>query len=62
MCPLPDKAIKLQEVEIVATDKSTRQAQAPVVIHDACVGCGLCESKCPINGEAAIRVIVDPMS
>ncbi len=62
MCPLPDKAIKLQEVEIVASDGSTRQAQAPVVIHDACIGCGLCESKCPINGAAAIRVMIDPMS
>jgi len=35
---------------------------APVVLHDRCIGCGLCENKCPVHGEAAIRVIVDPLS
>jgi ferredoxin len=27
-----------------------------VVIHDLCIGCGMCEYKCPAIGEAAIRV------
>ena len=25
---------------------------------DRCIGCGICEFKCPVNGEAAIRVFV----
>ena len=59
MCPLPEKAIVLQEVQS-AVDKRT--LLAPVVLHDRCIGCGLCENKCPVHGEAAIRVIVDPLS
>jgi len=35
--------------------------QVPVVNHDLCIGCGLCEFKCPVVGNAAIRVRVDPM-
>ncbi len=29
---------------------------APVVDRTLCIGCGTCEYKCPVNGEAAIRV------
>jgi polyferredoxin len=31
-------------------------APRPVVISSRCIGCGLCEKRCPLNGEAAIRV------
>jgi MauM/NapG family ferredoxin protein len=60
MCPLPEKAIVLQKVQSNTADK--RDLQAPVVLHDRCIGCGLCENKCPVRGEAAIRVIVDPLA
>jgi len=62
MCPLPEKAIALEEVPARDESGQARMLQAPVVLHDRCIGCGLCERKCPVNGEAAIRVIVDPMS
>jgi ferredoxin len=26
------------------------------MIDDSCIGCGLCEYICPVEGEAAIRV------
>jgi len=32
--------------------------QRPRVIRDLCIGCGICEYQCPLNGEAAIRVYV----
>mgnify|MGYP002682780136 CR=1 FL=1 len=28
----------------------------PAVRPDRCVGCGICENRCPVEGEAAIRV------
>jgi NAD-dependent dihydropyrimidine dehydrogenase PreA subunit len=62
MCPLPEKAIILDEKEFADGQGGTRTLQVPVVRHERCIGCGLCENKCPVNGEAAIRVIVDPLS
>ena len=26
--------------------------------RERCIGCGICEYKCPVNGEAAIRIYV----
>ncbi|MBN1440481.1 MAG: 4Fe-4S binding protein [Anaerolineales bacterium] len=48
MCPLPEKAIRV--------DYSEFAGGAPVVDRTLCIGCGNCEYKCPVNGEAAIRV------
>jgi MauM/NapG family ferredoxin protein len=48
MCPLPEKAITV--------DYSEFPGGAPVVDRTRCIGCGNCEYKCPVNGQAAIRV------
>jgi ferredoxin len=32
--------------------------QRPRVIRERCIGCGICEYKCPVSGQAAIRVHV----
>lgn len=58
MCPVPDKAIELDEIEIRNADGQVIRLQRPVMIRDRCIGCGICEFKCPVNGEAAIRVFV----
>ncbi|MFQ6102556.1 MAG: 4Fe-4S binding protein [Anaerolineae bacterium] len=39
-------------------DDKRRPMQRPHVIRERCIGCGICEYKCPVNGEAAIRVYV----
>ncbi len=56
VCPLPEKAIELELAEARLPTGEIRILQRPVVIHDLCIGCGMCEYKCPVSGEAAIRV------
>ena len=56
MCPVPDKAIKLEEVEVVAPNGTRVRLQRPRVLSDLCIGCGICEYQCPLVGPAAIRV------
>lgn len=61
MCPVPDKAIRLDEVEVISPDGKKVRVQRPRVVPDLCIGCGICEYKCPLTGPAAIRVYT-PMS
>ena len=58
MCPVPDKAIRLEEVQVVRADGSVVTVSRPVVLRELCIGCGICEAKCPVTGSAAIRVRV----
>ncbi len=56
MCPVPDKAIQTEEVEVWAPDGQKVKVRRPHVIPERCIGCGTCEYHCPLSGEAAIRV------
>jgi polyferredoxin len=58
MCPLPDKAIQLEPQDVWAPGGGTVTIQMPHVVRDMCIGCGLCEYRCPVSGDAAIRVYV----
>lgn len=55
MCPVPNKAIILRAEEDAAGPGEI-VAPRPYVISSRCIGCGLCETRCPLNGESAIRV------
>ena len=56
MCPLPKKAIWLEEASVMAKDGTEATVLRPHVRRELCIGCGICEYKCPVSGEAAIRV------
>jgi polyferredoxin len=56
MCPLPEKAIQLEESSVWGPDGTSIQIQLPHVLRDVCIGCGICEYKCPVSGDPAIRV------
>lgn len=54
VCPLMDKAIKLETKHNARTNKHAYML--PVVENSACVGCGICERAC-ITQEPSIRVL-----
>jgi len=47
-CPVPEKAIKLDLGDGV---------QKPRISEELCVGCGICQYKCPVRPARAIRVV-----
>jgi polyferredoxin len=55
-CPTPDKAIKFREVEVENNKGERVRVRQPYVIDSLCIGCGICENKCPLSGEAAVLV------
>jgi MauM/NapG family ferredoxin protein len=56
MCPTDPKAIWVEEVTERDRDGRPVQLQRPHVEPQRCVGCGICENRCPVGEHAAIRV------
>jgi len=55
-CPTADKAIKLRTENVVTMSGEVREFKRPYVDERLCVGCGICETKCPLTDRAAIAV------
>lgn len=55
-CPTPAKAIELKQEKVVHFDGSERLVKRPYIRDDLCIGCGICETKCPVAGKSAIVV------
>jgi polyferredoxin/Pyruvate/2-oxoacid:ferredoxin oxidoreductase delta subunit len=55
-CPTPTKAIELKEEKVVHFTGEERLVKRPYIREDLCIGCGICETKCPVAGRSAIIV------
>ena len=60
-CPTHDKAIKFKKVTVINTKGRSIELRQPYVIKELCIGCGICETKCPLPGHSAIRVLNNNM-
>jgi polyferredoxin len=56
-CPTSPKAIYLREAELTGPNGKKMRVKLPYVDLKKCVGCGICEYKCPVRGKPAIRVM-----
>ena len=58
MCPVPDKAIVLEDGRLITREDGSRDRLArPKVVASLCIGCGICEYKCPLEGPSAIVIM-----
>ncbi|MFH7319992.1 4Fe-4S binding protein [Desulfurivibrio sp. D14AmB] len=56
VCPTPKKAIWFEEVETRDRDGALVRVKRPHVDLELCIGCGICETLCPVTDKPAIRV------
>lgn len=55
-CPIPEKAIKFEEITDYDYKGRKVKLKRPYVVDELCIGCGICENKCPVEDKAAIEV------
>lgn len=56
-CPVSPKAIYFEEQKVINKDGSSFTLKKPYVDLKSCIGCGLCQYKCPIEHESAILIM-----
>ncbi|MEW6587115.1 MAG: 4Fe-4S binding protein, partial [Nitrospirota bacterium] len=56
MCPTSPKAIWFEEAIVKGRDGKDIFVKQPRIDLNLCIGCGICEAKCPVGNRAAICV------
>ncbi|HEX8948136.1 MAG TPA: 4Fe-4S binding protein [Dissulfurispiraceae bacterium] len=56
VCPTSPKAIWFENVEVPLRDGTRKVLKRPYIDPKLCIGCGICENKCPIRDRAGVRV------
>ena len=57
VCPTAKKAIWFEQTMVTDREGRKQLLKQPHVDLDLCIGCGICETKCPVKGQPAIYVI-----
>ena len=55
-CPTPKKAIWLEDAEVLDRNGQKIMVKQPHVDPELCIGCGICENKCPVADHGAVFV------
>jgi MauM/NapG family ferredoxin protein len=55
-CPIPNKAIRFEQVEERDYNGKLVTLKRPYVVDELCIGCGICEYVCPLDEKAGIEV------
>lgn len=55
-CPVPNKAIKLKKRAEKGYNDKDIELMEPYVDEKLCIGCGICEFVCPLQGKAGIEI------
>ncbi len=56
VCPTPKKAVWFEKAQVRDRAGRVLTLQQPRVDLELCIGCGICETKCPVLGRPAIYV------
>ena len=54
-CPTGEKAIVFEHRDVLVNGK-IKNLKFPKVIKKLCIGCGICETKCPVEGRSAVLI------
>ncbi|NOZ12215.1 MAG: 4Fe-4S binding protein [Acidobacteria bacterium] len=56
-CPTSPKAIRFRNKTVMNREGNQVPVKQPYIKEGLCIGCGICENKCPLPGASAVRVI-----
>jgi polyferredoxin len=56
VCPTSPKAIQTKDVEVKDVYGNIVVLNKPFMVPDLCIGCGICETECPVKDQRAVYV------